>query len=180
MKPLILMIVVVLLGTTGFLVTKTTTELAPNEDQSGLFAIVNDPHYATANYTEMYTSQFYEMTDDVPGVEARFQFVGADGVNSAFAIWALKPWGERKQSQAEIKAVIQPRISKSAGVQAFVFAPPSLPGSGGGLPIQIVLQTTDSPEQVYEVAEKVKNEAMASGKFIIVQNSCPSPIRSHG
>ena len=171
MKPLILLIVFILMGTTGFLFVNTTSELAPDEDQGGLFAIVSAPHYATANYTELYTKQFYEMTDDVPGVEARFQFVGADGVNSAFAIWALKPWDEREQSQDEIKAMIQPRIEKSAGVQAFVFAPPSLPGSGGGLPIQIVLQTTGSPEQVYEVAESIKNEAMGSGKFIIVQNS---------
>src|SRR5690606_13230812 len=51
------------------------------------------------------------------------------------------------------------------------FAPPSLPGSGGGLPIQFVLQTTGSAEQVYEVAERVKEKAMASGKFIVVQNS---------
>ncbi|MEI2386734.1 efflux RND transporter permease subunit [Breoghania sp. JC706] len=171
MKPLILLIVFVLLGTTGFLVVKTTTELAPEEDQGALFAIVNGPQYSTANYMEMYTNQFYKMTDDVPGVEARFQLIGADGVNSAFAIWALKPWGEREESQAQIKDMIQPRIAQSAGVQAFVFAPPSLPGSGGGLPIQVVLQTTGSPEQVYEVAEAVKNRAMASGKFIIVQNS---------
>lgn len=170
-KPLTLLIVVALLGTSGFLFVKTSSELAPDEDQGGLFAMVTAPQYATADYTQLYTNQFYEMTDDVPGVEARFQIVGTGSANSAFAIWALKPWGEREESQAEIKEMIQARISQSAGVQAFVFAPPSLPGAGGGLPIQFVLQTTGSAEQVYEIAEEIKLKAMMSGKFIVVQNS---------
>jgi multidrug efflux pump len=43
--------------------------------------------------------------------------------------------------------------SPVAGVEAFVFAPPSLPGAGGGLPISLVLQSTGDPSTVYEVAE---------------------------
>ncbi|NVK33917.1 MAG: efflux RND transporter permease subunit [Rhodobacteraceae bacterium] len=170
-KPLTLLVAVSLLATSGFLFVKTSSELAPTEDVGGLFAMVTAPQYATADYTQLYTDQFYEMTDDVPGVEARFQIVGSGAANSAFAIWALKPWEEREQSQEQIKGMIQSKISKSAGVEAFVFAPPSLPGAGGGLPIQFVLQTTGTAEQVYEVAEEIKNKAMASGKFIVVQNS---------
>jgi multidrug efflux pump len=62
-------------------------------------------------------------------------------------------------------------LSKVAGVQARVVAPPSLPGAGGGLPISVVLQSTGSPDQVYEIAEEIKNKAQASGRFIVVQNS---------
>lgn len=170
-KPVTLLVVVALLATSGFLFINTKSELAPEEDQGALFAMVTAPQYATSDYTKLYTDQFYDLTDDVPGVDARFQLVGTGGTNSAFAIWALKPWGEREQSQDEIKAMIQPRLGKSTGVQAFVFSPPSLPGAGGGLPIQFVLQTTGMAEQVYEVAESVKQKAMRSGKFIVVQNS---------
>src|SRR5690606_14529419 len=63
------------------------------------------------------------------------------------------------------------RISKVAGVEAFIFAPPSLPGTGGGLPISIALQSTGPSDQVFELAEEIKNEAQATGQFIIVQNS---------
>jgi multidrug efflux pump len=62
-------------------------------------------------------------------------------------------------------------LNSNAGVQAFVFAPPSLPGSAGGLPIQYVLRTIGDPSQAYEVAEQVRKKALASGKFIVVQNS---------
>ncbi|MGO4835656.1 efflux RND transporter permease subunit, partial [Rhizobiaceae sp. 2RAB30] len=46
-----------------------------------------------------------------------------------------------------------------------------LPGAGGGLPISLVIQSTGDASQVYEVAEKIKREAEATGRFIVVQNS---------
>src|SRR5690606_26892452 len=65
----------------------------------------------------------------------------------------------------------QARLSKIAGVEALVFAPPSLPGAGGGLPISLVVQSTGEPARVYEVAEEIRQKAQASGRFIVVQNS---------
>ena len=41
-------------------------------------------------------------------------------------------------------------------MEAFVFAPPTLPGAGGGLPISLVIQSTGAPEQVFEIAEEVR------------------------
>src|SRR5690606_24180239 len=55
--------------------------------------------------------------------------------------------------------------------EALVFAPPSLPGAGGGLPISIVVRSTGEASQVYEVAEEIKKKAEESGRFIVVQNS---------
>ena len=74
-------------------------------------------------------------------------------------------------SQKEIQQDIQGRLGKVAGVEGFVFSPPSLPGSGGGLPISVVIQSIHDPARVYEVAEEVKEKAQASGRFIVVQNS---------
>ena len=62
-------------------------------------------------------------------------------------------------------------MSASPGVQAFVFSRPSLPGTGGGLPVQFVIRSLGSPEQVYEVAEEIRKKAQSSGRFIVVQNS---------
>ena len=63
-------------------------------------------------------------------------------------------------------------LNSNAGVQAFVFSPPSLPGSGGGLPIQYVLRTIGNPAQVIrDRRAKSREGAVASGRFIVVQNS---------
>tara|TARA_R110000751_G_scaffold307890_1_gene433833 strand:+ start:33907 stop:36987 length:3081 start_codon:yes stop_codon:yes gene_type:complete len=171
-RPVTLMIVIALVAVTAFMFTKTSGELAPEEDSGALFSLVNAPRYATSEYTALYTKQMRELTEDIPELEADFQIVGfGGGTNTAIALWAFKDWGERDRSQKELQADIQGRISKVAGVQAFVFAPPSLPGAGGGLPISLVIQATGDPSQVYEVAEQIRQQAQASGRFIIVQNS---------
>ncbi|MGQ7791042.1 efflux RND transporter permease subunit [Faunimonas sp. B44] len=170
-RPVTLFVVLALLGTTGFLFLNTSSELAPEEDRGALFAIVNAPAYATSDYTDMYAQQMRTRTEGIQEVDARFSVTGFGGPNSAFAAWVLKPWGERDRGQAEVKNDIQGAIDKVAGVQAFVFSPPSLPGSGGGLPIQFVIRSIGSAAEVYEVAEEVKNRAMQSGRFIVVQNS---------
>jgi multidrug efflux pump len=86
-------------------------------------------------------------------------------------LWAFKDWSERNRSQQEIQADIQARLAPVAGVEALVFAPPSLPGTGGGLPISLVIQSTGDSSRVFEVAEEVRLKAQETGRFIVVQNS---------
>ena len=171
-RPVTFLMVAVLVSLTGYLFMKTSTELAPEEDSGALFSFVNAPPYATSEYTRTYIDQMRELTKDLPELSANFSIVGFGGAtNSGIALWAFKDWSERDRSQAEIQADLQGRIAPIAGVQAFVFAPPSLPGAGGGLPISMILQSTGPSDRIFEVAEEIKAKAQASGKFIIVQNS---------
>jgi len=171
-RPVTLMIVVALVAVTGFMFMKTSTELAPEEDSGALFSLVTAPRYATTEYTSLYADQMMEVTKEIEELRAYFNVVGLGGqTNSGIALWAFKDWGDRERSQKEIQQDIQGRLSKVAGVEALVFAPPSLPGAGGGLPISLVIQSTSDPSQVYEVAEQVKRKAQESGRFIVVQNS---------
>ncbi len=171
-RPVTIMIVVVLSGVTGYLFVNTSSELAPTEDQGALFSFVNAPRYATSDYTDAYVRQIVERTADIPEVRTNFTVVGFGGqTSSGIALWAFDDWADRDRTQAEIQQDIQSRIATVNGVQAFVFAPPSLPGAGGGLPISLVIQSTGGPDQVFEVADQVRREAEASGRFIVVQNS---------
>jgi len=171
-RPVTLLVVVALVGATAFMFVKTSSELAPEEDSGALFALITAPRYATTDYTQLYVDQIRELTKDIPEVKANFSIVGLGGqTNSGFSVWALKDWSERTRSQKEIQADIQAQLAKVAGVQALVFAPPSLPGAGGGLPISVVIRSTGEPSRVYEVAEQIRLEAQKSGRFIVVQNS---------
>ncbi|TPE52231.1 efflux RND transporter permease subunit [Amaricoccus solimangrovi] len=171
-RPVTLLMVVSLFSVTVFMFLNTTSELAPDEDSGALFAILNGPKYATNEYTKLYTDQIYELSKDTPEVRTSFSIGGALGTpGSAFYIWALKDWAERDRSQGEIQQEIQVMLNRQAGMQGFVFAPPTLPGAGGGLPISLVLQSIYSPERVYELAEKIKQRATATGKYIVVQDS---------
>ncbi|PAP99431.1 MAG: efflux RND transporter permease subunit [Mesorhizobium sp.] len=172
-RPVTLMIVIALVATTGFMFTRTASELAPEEDQGFLLSLVTAPRYATSDYTESYVNQILGLVDDLPETRARFSAVAFGGgqTNTAFVGFAFKDWAERTRSSKELQEDITGRLSKVAGVEAFVFAPPTLPGSGGGLPITMVVRSTGEASQVYEAAEDIKNKAQASGRFMVVQNS---------
>jgi multidrug efflux pump len=171
-RPVTLLIVLALVSVTGFMFLKTSSELAPEEDVGALFSLVQAPRYATTEYTSRYADQIRDLTQDIPELRANFSIMGLGGAtNTGFAVWAFKDWAERERSQKQLQEDIQGRLSNVAGVQALVFAPPSLPGAGGGLPISVVIQSTGDPAQVYEVAEEIREKAQASGRFIIVQNS---------
>lgn len=166
-----LVIVAVLLGTTAFLFTKTSSELAPEEDQGAYLGILNAPKYATANYTQAFSKQFTNAAEKIPEIDDSFLIVGIDGGGGGFFGFKLKEWSEREKKGAQTKQEIQNLLNENAGLQAFAFAPPSLPGAGDGLPIQYVLRTIGDSSQAYEVADEIRKRAMKSGKFIVVQNS---------
>ncbi|RWF29534.1 efflux RND transporter permease subunit [Mesorhizobium sp.] len=171
-RPVTLLIVVALVALTGFMFTKTSSELAPEEDQGFLLSIVTAPRYATSDYTETYVNQILGLVRDIPETRAQFSAVAFGGAtNGAFVGFAFKDWAERSRSSKQIQEDITGRLAKVAGVEAFVFAPPTLPGSGGGLPISFVVRSTGDASEVYQAAEDIKNKAQASGRFIVVQNS---------
>ncbi|MFV0513242.1 MAG: efflux RND transporter permease subunit [Jhaorihella sp.] len=171
-RPVTLLLVAGLAGLTGFMFLHTSSELAPEEDRGALFSIVNAPSYATVEYSQLYSEQMRALTRDIPELEANFSIVGMGGqTNSAIALWAFKDWSERDRSQKQLQTDIQNRLATVSGVEPLVFAPPSLPGAGGGLPISVVIQSTGSPDRVAEVSEEIKRRAEATGQFIVVQNS---------
>ena len=49
---------------------------------------------------------------------------------SGFVGFKLKEWSQRTRKAAVIKQDIQNLLNANAGLQAFIFSPPSLPASG--------------------------------------------------
>ncbi len=170
-RPVTLLMVLSLLGATGFMAVNTSSELAPEEDNGALFAIMNAPRYATLDYTQAFATEITNRTKDIAELETYFSFAGMGTTDVGFYIWVLKDWSERSRSQAAIKTEIQGILDNAPGMQSFVFAPPSLPGAGSGLPISMVIQSIHDPERVVEIADEIYQKAMQSGLFIVVQNS---------
>lgn len=171
-RPVTLLMVVALLGATGFMFVNTSSELAPEEDQGALFAIMNAPRYATLDYTEAFIEEASKRTSSIEEVKTAFSVAGMGGAsNVGFYIWSLKDWADRERSQQQIQQEIQGILDRSPGLQSYAFSPPSLPGAGGGLPISMVVQSIYGPDRVVEVAEEIRAKALATGRFIVIQNS---------
>ncbi|MFO1146967.1 MAG: efflux RND transporter permease subunit [Alsobacter sp.] len=160
--------VAAMMATTALMFAKTPSELAPNEDQSMVMGFVAGPPYATATYTRSFAASFENLRDRIPEVKDSFLIVwGGQG----FLGIKLQDWQDRDRSATAVTKDIQKILDSNPGLQAFVWSPGSLPGTSGGTSVQLVLRSTDAPEQVYEVAESIRKQAQVSGLFTGVQNS---------
>ena len=142
-------------------------ELAPAEDQGFVIAFAQSPPTATLDYQKLYAKQLQEQLQSIPQRENDFLIAGMNGTNTLGGL-ILKPWGDRDKSAEQIKNQLSATTGKIVGFQTYVTLPPSLPGSGGGAPVQFVLSTTDSYRNLAEVAAALVKKAQESNKFYFV------------
>jgi multidrug efflux pump len=158
-----------LLAGTVFLFKTSQSELAPQEDQGIVLSQLIGPPDATLEQMQVYSDQVFAAAHALPEDESMFQIVGAPSVTQGFGGVLLKPWDQRKRSANELQKVLQDQWNHIAGARVAAFQFPSLPGSQG-LPLQFVITTTESVENLYEVANKVLDKAKGSGMFWFVDS----------
>jgi multidrug efflux pump len=154
----------------GFMYLNTKHELAPEEDQGVLFALTKSPQYANLDYADSYNGKLDRAFASFPETDLRFIVNGRFGPNQGIAGAILKPWGERTRSALQLKPLMQAKVNAVEGLQAFVFNLPPLPASIGGLPVQMVINSTSGFEEIYAAMEKIKAAARKSGLFIVVDS----------
>jgi multidrug efflux pump len=136
-------------------------ELAPPEDQSIVFGIVEAAADATIDQTTFYSEAANREFMTIPEQRQTFQITFPD---NGFAGVVLKPWGERKRTVFQIAPEVQARVSRIPGIRTFVATPPSLPG-GGQFPVEIVIAATAEPELILQFAQQLQQKAATSGMF---------------
>lgn len=144
----------------------TTTELAPDEDQSIIFMQLTAPKATNINYMVKFSDQLTPIFKSVPETQDFFVVNGGTSPNTAFAGQILKNWDERKKGQAQVLPITQNAISKIAGVSAVAFPLPSLPTTASGLPVQFVLTSTEDYTVIYQILKKLQDAAEKSGLFV--------------
>ncbi len=157
--------VVLMLGGIYFLYTTSMTELAPQEDQGVLISIAFNSPTATLAQRELYGDQVYKDFASFPETDHVFQLNTPTQVISGMV---LKPWDERSQTATQLQPLVQQKLAVIAGTQNAVFQPPSLPGARG-FPVQFVITTTQSFDQLFKVANDFLAEALKTGDFIFLQ-----------
>src|SRR4029079_11096855 len=83
-----------------------------------------------------------------------------------FAGMVTKPWSERTRGIQQIQMEASMKSSQIAGIRAIQIVPPSLPGSGEGFPVDMVLVSTAEPQRLADFAKQLVGEAFKSGKFM--------------
>ncbi len=166
-RPITGLFALTILFLVGFMYVNTSKELAPEEDQGIVFSVVKGPKYANIDYSNFYSDKLDKAFASFEETDLRFVINGTNGPNNGIAGMLLKPWDERKRSSTKLKPLVQAELSKIEGVTAFAFNLPALPGGPGGLPVQMVINSTNSFQTVYEEMNKLKDAARKSGLFIV-------------
>ena len=153
-----------------FLYQSAPRELSPVEDQASVLTAIKSPQHANLEYVERFSHKLHDVFMRLPETESTWIINGTDGPSASFGGTNLTAWDKRERSAAKVQADLQGMVGDVEGNSIFVFQLPALPGSTGGLPIQMVLRTPQSYEVLFKTMEEVKQKARESGLFMVVDS----------
>lgn len=153
-----------------FLYLMPQRELAPSEDQASVLTAIKAPQHASLDYVERFSSKLDGIYRSMPETASRWIINGSDGPASSIGGINLTPWGERARSAAVVQAELQQAAGDVEGTSIFAFQLAPLPGSSGGLPVQMVLRSAQDYATVFRTMEDIKQRARASGLFAVVDS----------
>lgn len=137
-------------------------ELAPKEDQSVVFGIIQASANSTLDQTTLYTKQVHDVFRSFPETESIFQITFPTG---GFGGMVTKPWSERKKNTEQLQIEASMKLGQIPGVRVISLVPPALPG-GGDFPVDFVIASTAEPQQLAEFAGQLVGKAFQSGLFM--------------
>ncbi|MGH6637719.1 MAG: efflux RND transporter permease subunit, partial [Polaromonas sp.] len=133
-------------------------ELSPLEDRGTILATVNAPDGATLDYTNRYAQALERMGQSYKEFDRIFANVGNPTVSQASVIFRTVDWEERKRTTLELARELQPKFNALPGVTAFPITPPSLGQGFRERPLNFVIQTSDSYQNLNAVVRQMLDE----------------------
>ena len=139
----------------ALLFTLLPKELAPQEDQGLIIGFANAPEGATIDYTDGYAKQMEKVFENVVERDRSFVIVGFGEVTSAIGFVGLKDWDERARTAQQIAGSLFPQFMGITGLMAFPVTPPPLGQNDFGQPVNFVVQTTGTWEELDGTVKKL-------------------------
>ena len=143
-------------------------ELSPIEDRGVVLAQVNAPDGATLDYTNRYAKAIEKVGEGYPEFDRIFSTMGNPTVAQGNIFFRTLPWEERKRTTLEMAREMTPRISGLTGVTAFPITPPSLGQGFTQRPINYVIITSDSYQNLAQAVRQFQDELAKNPGFVQV------------
>jgi multidrug efflux pump len=155
----------VIMASMPYLFMNTASEMAPYEDTGAFMMMGMGPNNANLDYLEDGIKKLTAEAAKDPAVFSTLGMIGVPASNQGMAILVLKELTQRDK-QSDVVERVSPNLTQNPNINATVFQMPPLPGSSSGLPVQFVIMTPNSFEELFDVAENVMEKARKSGLFI--------------
>jgi multidrug efflux pump len=133
-------------------------ELAPLEDRGVILATVNAPDGATLEYTDRYARSLEKFGQAYPEFDRIFSNMGNPTVGQGSVVYRAVDWDERKRTTLEIARELGGKFNSLPGVNAFPITPPSLGQGFRERPLNFVIQTSDSYQNLNQLTRQLMDE----------------------
>lgn len=170
-KSITAIMIVLIIVSIPFLYQLSEKELAPMEDQANLLTAIKGPQHSNLAYTEKFNLKLQAIFETIPETESSWIINGGALPSSSIGGIILQGWGDRERSAQAVQSELQAKVNDVEGSSIFVFQLAALPGSSGGLPVQLVLRTPGDYETLYNTLESLKATARESGLFAVVDSN---------
>ncbi|MGE4240375.1 efflux RND transporter permease subunit [Ramlibacter sp.] len=133
-------------------------ELSPLEDRGVILASINAPDGATLDYTNRYASTLERMGQGYKELDRIFANIGNPTVSQGSVVYRAIDWELRQKTTLEMAREMTPRLNSLAGINAFIVTPPSLGQGFRDRPLNFVIQTSDSYENLNRTVRQMLDE----------------------
>ena len=152
----------------GVLLKALKSELAPVEDRGIILGAFLGPDGATLDYTDKYARQIESIYSETKDVERYFVVSGNPTVSQGISFLGLTDWNQRDRRSPEIAKELFPKFAGIPGVLAFPITPPSLGQSPRERPINFVIVTSASYDDLQQVTSQLLAEVAKNPGLINV------------
>ena len=142
----------------AFIYPSMKQELAPLEDRGTILGTVTAPDGATLDYTERYARAMERMGMAYPEFDRIFANIGNPTVAQGTVIYRAVDWEERSKTTLEMARELGGKFNGLPGVNAFPITPPSLGQGFRERPLNFVIQTSDSYQNLNAVTRQFMEE----------------------
>lgn len=150
----------------AMLFTYLPDELSPVEDRGAVFGIAIAPDGASADYSDHYVGQIEEIIEKVPEMNHVFSLIGWNQVTESIFVLNLKKWEDRSRAQQSITQSLGFPLFNIPGVLAFPINPPSLGQSPISQPIQFVIKTSGSWDELNDLTNQFMGELVKNPNVV--------------
>ena len=133
-------------------------ELSPLEDRGVILATVNAPDGSTLEYTDRYARSLEKFGQAYPEFDRIFANIGNPTVGQGSVVYRAVDWDERKRTTLEIARELGGKFNSLPGVNAFPITPPSLGQGFRERPLNFVIQTSDSYQNLNQLTRQLLDE----------------------
>jgi multidrug efflux pump len=133
-------------------------ELSPLEDRGVILATVNAPDGSTLEYTDRYARSLEKIGQAYPEFDRIFANIGNPTVGQGSVVYRAVDWDERKRTTLEIARELGGKFNSLPGVNAFPITPPSLGQGFRERPLNFVIQTSDSYQNLNQLTRQLLDE----------------------